>query len=223
MYSQTEENYIKAIHRLNQRELEGASTKAIAEALDTQASSVTDMLQKLSDKGLVHYQRYKPPQLTDKGKVEAMRIVRKHRLWETFLVEKLGFGWDEVHELAEELEHIRSHRLTDRLDRFLDHPRYDPHGDPIPDQDGRMEKREEVLLTEIPEGETARIVGVRDSSAELLRYLDRTGLILGTHVKAVEQFQFDGSRLLEKEKGERLSISYQVAQNLYVKPEKGEQ
>ncbi len=216
MYSQTEENYIKAIHSLNQKGREGASTKAIADLLNTQASSVTDMLRKLSDKGLVNYQRYKRPELTDNGIAEAMRIVRKHRLWETFLVEKLGFGWDEVHDLAEQLEHIRSPRLTDRLERFLDYPRYDPHGDPIPDKEGRMEAREELLLSGLEDGERAKIVGVRDSSAELLRYLDRMGLVLGTDLKVVERFQFDGSRDLEKVDGERLTISFQVAQNLYV-------
>ena len=221
MYSQTEENYIKAIHSLNQRDREGASTKAIAELLETQASSVTDMLRKLSEKGLVNYERYKRPELTESGEAEAMRIVRKHRLWETFLVDKLGFGWDEVHELAEELEHIRSPRLTDRLDRFLDHPKYDPHGDPIPDAEGRMEKHEKVLLSEIGEGERARIVGVRDSSAELLRYLERMGLVLGTDLRIEEHFQFDGSRELIKGDGGSLTISFQVAQNLYVKRESG--
>ncbi len=217
MYSHTEENYIKAIHSLNQRDREGASTKAIAESLETQASSVTDMLRKLSQKGLVNYERYKPPELTEEGEVEAMRIIRKHRLWETFLVNKLGFGWDEVHELAEELEHIRSPRLTDRLDHFLGHPRYDPHGDPIPDKDGRMEPRNEVLLSELEVGEEGQIVGVRDSSSELLRYLDRTGLILGTHIGIKECFEFDGSRELVKGNEEVLTISFQIAQNLYVK------
>lgn len=216
MYSQTEENYIKAIHSLNQRGEEGASTKSIAELLDTQASSVTDMLRKLSEKGLVHYQKYKRPELTKKGEAEAMRIVRKHRLWETFLVDKLGFGWDEVHELAEELEHIRSPQLTDRLDQFLDHPRYDPHGDPIPDKEGRMERREGKLLSGIEDGGNAQIVGVRDSSAELLRYLDKMELKLGSRVTVIEYFEFDGSRILERMDGERFSVSFQVAQNLYV-------
>lgn len=217
MYSQTEENYIKAIHSLNQRNAEGASTKAIAEALETQASSVTDMLRKLSEKGIVHYQKYKPPHLTEEGEAEAMRIVRKHRLWETFLVEKLGFGWDEVHELAEELEHIRSPRLTDRLERFLEHPRYDPHGDPIPDRNGNMEVREEILLSELEESEKAQIVGVRDSSSDFLRYLDRTGLALGSELQLFECFRFDGSRVLMKGDGTKLTVSYQVAQNLYLK------
>lgn len=216
MYSQTEENYIKAIHSLNQRGEEGASTKAIAELLETQASSVTDMLGKLSEKELVHYQKYKRPELTKIGEAEAMRIVRKHRLWETFLVDELGFGWDEVHELAEELEHIRSHELTDRLDQFLDHPRYDPHGDPIPDKEGKMERREGKLLSGIKEGRSATIVGVRDSSAQLLRYLDRMELKLGSVVKVSERFEFDGSRILERSDGERFSVSFQVAQNLYV-------
>jgi DtxR family Mn-dependent transcriptional regulator len=220
MYSQTEENYIKAIHSLNQRSSEGASTKAIAELLETQASSVTDMLRKLSEKGLVHYQKYQPPKLTEEGQQEAMRIVRKHRLWETFLVEKLGFGWDEVHELAEELEHIRSPHLTDRLEEFLDHPRYDPHGDPIPDKHGRMESREELLLSELDEGDRAQIVGVRDSSADFLRYLDKMGLSLGSELRAIEHFRFDGSRNLEKEDGEQFTVSFQVAQNLYVKRKK---
>jgi DtxR family Mn-dependent transcriptional regulator len=220
MYSQTEENYIKAIHSLNQRRPEGASTKAIAELLETQASSVTDMLRKLSEKGLVDYQKYQPPKLTEEGQQEAMRIVRKHRLWETFLVEKLGFGWDEVHELAEELEHIRSPHLTDRLEEFLDHPRYDPHGDPIPDKHGRMESREELLLSELDEGDRAQIVGVRDSSADFLRYLDKMGLSLGSELRAIEHFRFDGSRNLEKEDGEQFTVSFQVAQNLYVKRKK---
>lgn len=217
MYSQSEENYIKAIHQLNQKDSNGASTKAVAEWLDTKASSVTDMLRKLSEKGLLHYQKYKRPQLTEKGVEEAMRILRKHRLWETFLVEKLGFGWDEVHELAEELEHIRSPQLTERLDHYLEHPRFDPHGDPIPDEKGRIESREECLLSELKDGEEAIIVGVRDSSAPFLRYLDRTGLVLGVELEVKEQFEFDGSRDLERSDGERISVSFQVARNLYVK------
>lgn len=217
MYSQTEENYIKAIHSLNQRGSEGASTKAIAEHLDTQASSVTDMLRKLSEKGLVLYQKYKKPRLTEKGQEEAMRVLRKHRLWETFLVEKLGFGWDEVHEMAEQLEHIRSPELTDRLDRFLEHPRFDPHGDPIPDEQGKMESREEVLLSEVQEGEKAIIVGVRDSSASFLRYLDKIGLNLGTELTVKERIEFDDSRVIERTDGHQDTISFQVARNLYMK------
>lgn len=221
MYSQSEENYIKAIHRLNRKDAEGASTKAIAELLETKASSVTDMLRKLSEKGLVHYQKYKRPQLTEQGEAEAMRILRKHRLWETFLVEKLGFGWDEVHELAEELEHIRSPELTKRLDRFLEHPRFDPHGDPIPDEKGRIESREECLLSELRVSERALIVGVRDSSAPFLRYLDRTGLVLGSELEVKERHDFDESRDLLRDDGQQVSVSFQVARNLYVKRKSG--
>ncbi len=217
MYSYTEENYLKAIYSLTSRGNEGASTNAIAERLETKASSVSDMIRKLAGKGLVHYKKYQGTTLTKAGQEAAIHLIRKHRLWETFLVEKLGFKWDEVHELAEELEHIRSQRLTDRLDQFLGEPKYDPHGDPIPDKDGNIEKRRQVLLNQLQPEDKAVVVGVKDSSSSFLKYLEKVELVLGTGFEVKEQFEFDGSLVLETDQGRKLTTSEQVNANLFVR------
>ena len=132
----SEENYLKTIYHLTTSLSTEISTNAIAEMMETKASSVTDMLKKLAEKDLVHYKKYQGVFLTPKGKLAAKMIVRKHRLWEVFLVEKLDFSWDEVHEVAEQLEHIQSKKLIDKLDQFLEYPSIDPHGDPIPNAKG---------------------------------------------------------------------------------------
>jgi DtxR family Mn-dependent transcriptional regulator len=183
--------------------------------LDTKASSVTDMMKKLSDKDLVSYQKYQGVTLTDKGLHSAKMIVRKHRLWEVFLVDKLGFSWDEVHEIAEELEHIKSEQLINKLDAFLGFPVADPHGDPIPDAKGVIKKIEKQLLSEVEINASFHCVGVKDSSTDFLKYLDKQKIALGSVVKVIDKEDFDDTLTVEID-GKRLTISNKIANNLYV-------
>jgi DtxR family Mn-dependent transcriptional regulator len=212
----SEENYLKVIYHLSNLSPKGVNTNAIAAMLDTKASSVTDMLKKLSEKDLLHYQKYQGVSLTDKGKFNAKIIVRKHRLWEVFLVEKLGFAWDEVHEVAEELEHIQSEKLINQLDQFLNFPSFDPHGDPIPNAKGEIIKIEKQLVSEIEVGKTITCVGVKDTSVDFLQYLNKQNISLGTKMKVLEKEPFDGTLKIEINNSV-LVISDKIANNLYVK------
>lgn len=214
--SQTEENYLKAIYGLFMIHNKPVSTNKIAESLTTKASSVTDMIKKLAEKGLVDYIKYQGVSLTVQGKELAVYVIRKHRLWEVFLVRHLGFGWDEVHEVAEQLEHVKSKKLIDGLDGFLDFPRYDPHGDPIPDKDGNLVARNAVLLSEIDEGLCGVLVGVKDSSSAFLKYLDNSEIKLGAKIKVEHKESFDNSMILLVD-GQKTSISEQISNNLYIK------
>lgn len=211
----SEENYIKVIYHLSSGSLNGVNTNAIAVVLNTKASSVTDMVKKLSEKNLVSHQKYYGVTLTETGLREAKMIVRKHRLWEVFLVEKLGFSWDEVHEIAEELEHIKSEKLTNKLDAFLGFPNTDPHGDPIPDQKGEIRKINKSLLSEVAHQKLFLCVGVKDSSVEFLQYLNKQKITLGSHIKVLEKESFDNSIVIELD-GKELTISNKIATNLYV-------
>jgi DtxR family transcriptional regulator, Mn-dependent transcriptional regulator len=211
----SEENYIKVIYHLSLVSPKGVNTNAIAGMLDTKASSVTDMMKKLSDKDLVSYQKYQGVTLTDKGFHSAKMIVRKHRLWEVFLVDKLGFSWDEVHEIAEELEHIKSEQLINKLDSFLGFPAADPHGDPIPDAKGVIKKIEKQLLSEVEINSSFHCVGVKDSSTDFLKYLDKQKIALGSVVKVIDKEDFDDTLTVEID-GKRLTISNKIANNLYV-------
>ena len=181
----SEENYLKAIYHLTVQLEAEVPTNAIAEMMETKASSVTDMLKKLADKALINYIKYQGVSLTEKGTHAAKMIVRKHRLWEVFLVEKLAFTWDEVHDIAEQLEHIKSEQLINKLDDFLGNPTEDPHGDPIPDAQGKITKIEKLLLSELAESETAICVGVKDSSADFLQYLNKQKIALGAVIKVL--------------------------------------
>lgn len=212
----SEENYLKVIYHLSNLTPKGVNTNAIAAMLDTKASSVTDMLKKLSEKDWIHYQKYQGVSLTDKGKFNAKIIVRKHRLWEVFLVEKLGFAWDEVHEVAEELEHIQSEKLINQLDQFLNFPSFDPHGDPIPNAKGEIIKIEKQLVSEIEVGRTITCVGVKDTSVDFLQYLNKQNISLGTKMKVLEKEPFDGTLKIEINNSV-LVISDKIANNLYVK------
>lgn len=216
MLSQAEENYIKAIYSLETQSDKGVSTNMIAEKIQTKASSVTDMIKKLSEKQLVVYKKYKGVQLSDKGKKVAMLIVRKHRLWESFLVDKLNFSWDEVHEIAEQLEHIKSEKLIERLDRFLEYPSVDPHGDPIPDKDGNIEKRNKVKLSALKENEQSILLSVKDSSADFLKYLNKKKIAIGNTIKVLSVEPFDRSMQIEMN-SKQFIISENVADNLYLK------
>lgn len=217
MTSLAEENYLKAIYSLNQIQQGSASTNAIAEKLDTKASSVTDMLKKLSEKKLANYTKYQPVSLTSKGMTVAIDVIRKHRLWEFFLVEKLKFKWDEVHDIAEQLEHIRSSALVNRLDSFLDFPKFDPHGDPIPDKNGVFTKTHDKLLSSLEIGEEANIVGVKEHSNSFLQYLDTVKLVLGTKIKLLNRFEFDQSVIIQIADKENITISFDISKNLYIK------
>lgn len=211
----SEENYLKVIYHLSQVSPKGVNTNAIAGMLDTKASSVTDMLKKLSDKDLVSYQKYQGVTLTENGFRSAKMIVRKHRLWEVFLVEKLGFAWDEVHEIAEELEHIKSETLINKLDEYLHFPAFDPHGDPIPDVNGVMKKVNKLLLSEVELHKEYQCVGVKNSSSEFLQYLDKQKIALGSKIVVKEKESFDDTLLVEVNSKE-ITISNKIANNLYV-------
>lgn len=216
MMTRSEENYLKTIFHLANNERDAVSTNAIADVLDTKASSVTDMLKKLAEKDLVDYKKYQGVKLTSKGKRTAAVIVRKHRLWEVFLVDKLNFSWDEVHEVAEQLEHIRSEKLVEELEVFLDFPKVDPHGDPIPDKNGNIKTLEKVLLATCKKGEKGICVGVNSTSTEFLQYLDKLEIALGDTLEVVEKEPFDSSFLI-KFNGKQINISAQTANNIYIK------
>lgn len=217
MNSFTEENYLKAIYKLNTNPNEGVSTNSIAELLQTKASSVTDMVKKLSDKQLVKHVKYKGVSLTNKGKKIALSIIRNHRLWEVFLVEKLDFKWDEVHEIAEDLEHIRSAQLVNKLDAYLGFPKYDPHGDPIPDQDGNIAPMITTTLDELSKHEKGVIVGVKEHSTSYLKYLEQLDLVLGTEIIVNDIIEFDSSISITINDRNNKSISHKASKNLIIK------
>ncbi len=216
MYSFTEENYIKAIYKLHEQSLESVTTNSIAEILQTKAASVTDMLQKLSNKKLLKYEKYKGVLLTDKGRKIAIEIIRKHRLWETFLFDKLQFGWDEVHEIAEQLEHIQSENLVNKLDDFLGNPTHDPHGDPIPDRQGEIRKSNLMLLSNLSVGVKSVMSGVVDHGSLFLQHLDKLNIKLGKTFEIIEISAYDGS-LKVKADGKNMEMSKDVAKNILVK------
>jgi len=215
MASFTVENYLKALYGLSLKTEGWVSTTAIAEQMDIKAATVTDMLKKLHSAGLIHYKKYQGTTLSETGKELAINVIRKHRLWEVFLVNQLQFNWDEVHDMAEELEHIQSLELINRLDAFLSYPKFDPHGDPIPDRHGNIERRSQVPLSQLQVGEKAVVTGVKDSSTDFLRYLDAQEIGLGTELKVEQLFDFDQSRVVSVS-GKELTFSQQVSNNLLV-------
>jgi DtxR family Mn-dependent transcriptional regulator len=216
MLSFAEENYLKAIYHLSDGGKRSVSTNAISEALKTKPASVSDMIRKLASKGVIEYQKYHGALISDKGKKDALGIIRKHRLWEVFLVEKLKFNWDEVHEIAEQLEHIRSSLLISRLDEFLGYPQYDPHGDPIPDEDGIIQTKPRVPLSKLEAGDKAKLTSVNDSSDMLLRYLDKLNISIGCQILVVEKHEFDGSLEIQIDQKNKTFVSAAVAENLLV-------
>jgi len=220
MPSLSEENYLKAIYILNSKDDGAASTNAIAERLTTKASSVTSMLKKLCDKGLVSYKKYKAANLTEQGKQTAIAVIRKHRLWEYFLYKKLKFNWSEVHELAEQLEHIQSPELTNRLDDFLGNPGRDPHGDPIPDQNGNFPPALSLSLSDLEEGEKAVILGVKDHGTSFFNHLKSLEIKLGDECQLLSKVDYDGSVELLFDNNKKVTVSKGVADNLLIKKEK---
>ncbi|WP_089380300.1 metal-dependent transcriptional regulator [Lutibacter agarilyticus] len=214
--SQTEENYIKAIYSIEVHTGKSVSTNKIAEKLKTKASSVSDMIKKLSDKKLVYYKKYQGTKLTSEGKSIAVKIVRKHRIWEVFLVNNLDYTWDEVHDLAEQLEHIKSNTLINKLEAYLNFPTHDPHGDPIPDKDGNIEHHKNIMLSSAKVGENCTVIGVKDSSSSFLKFLDNTKIKLGSQLKIISIEEFDNSMIIENNNSQK-SISHQISKNLFVK------
>lgn len=213
--SLAEENYLKSIYHLSEGGNKSVLTNELAEAMNTKAASVTDMIKKLSIKEFISYEKYYGVNITAKGKIVALSVIRKHRLWETFLVQKLGFSWDEVHEVAEQLEHIQSKRLIEKLDEFLGFPKVDPHGDPIPDNNGKIKTQQHVVLATLKPGADSIIVAVKDSDSQLLKYLDKIGARPGKKIKVIEREEYDGSMEVSIH-GQRSFISKEVSENILV-------
>jgi DtxR family Mn-dependent transcriptional regulator len=217
-YSASKEDHLKTIFHL-QHEQGVVTTNALAEALQTRPASVTDMLKKLKEQKLLLYERYKGFRLNNEGKKVALQIIRKHRLWEYFLVKKLQFGWDEVHDVAEELEHISSKKLVDRLDAFLGFPDTDPHGDPIPDSQGRFNSPRQVSLSQLPLNKVAEVSGISRQTTEMLELLQHKKIGLGTRLEIKKKFPFDDSLEIKIRNQPAVTISAQVAKNIMVKDE----
>lgn len=213
----TEENYLKVIHRLSEATMEDISTNAVAEQMQTKAASVTDMLRKLADKGWVNYQKYQGVRLSPTGEKIALSIVRKHRLWELFLVEKMGFNWDEVHDIAEQLEHIESDDLVNKLDEYLGFPKTDPHGDPIPSKEGILPELAYSQLSEIKANKTCKLMGVAQDSTVFLQLLTKLNLSLGAKLDIQEVNEFDRSIFVSINDAAPIFISHEVAKNILVK------
>lgn len=219
MLSYTEENYLKALLKLSfqNEDKPEAGTNEMAAYLGVKPATATDMLKKLKEKELVTYKKYGKILLTETGKQNGIAILRKHRLWETFLYEKLDFSWDEVHEVAEQLEHIQSAKLVDKLEEFLNFPEFDPHGDPIPKANGEIPSIDKVLLSELKENELCKVVAVKDTSTVFLQYLEKLSITIGTPIRVVERIDFDGSLSIQIAGEEARNISMKFAESLFVK------
>jgi len=216
MLSLTEENYLKAIYHLSQDGTRGVSTSEISEAMQTKAASVTDMIKRLSSKGLVSYEKYHGVEISKQGKADALEVIRKHRLWETFLVNKLGFDWSDIHEVAEQLEHIQSPLLIEKLDVFLGHPSHDPHGHPIPDKHGKIVAEKNQPLSLVEKGRQGKVRSVTDSSSSFLQYLDKVGIHIGSVLLVQEKEAFDGSLEVVVDGKKRTSLSREVSDNILI-------
>jgi len=216
MNTLSEENYLKAILRLSQKPNEKITPTAIAEALGNNAASVVDMIRKMADKQLIEYDKKKGARLTPQGLKDSILIVRKHRLWEVFLLEKLGYHWDEIHDIAEELEHISDPTLADRLDKFLGFPEYDPHGDPIPKANGKLPKTYTVSLADVKPGTTCRVAAVRDTSNSFLQYLVKLGIGINTNIQVVEKIGFDNSLVISINGEDKTTVSQKFSENILI-------
>lgn len=216
MLSFTEENYLKAIYHLSDGGQKSVLTNEVADAMSTKPASATDMIKKLSVKKLIGYEKYYGVTITKQGKTSALSIIRKHRLWETFLVEKLQFNWDQVHEVAEQLEHIQSPLLIEKLDEFLGFPVADPHGHPIPDKDGKIHIGIQIPLEELSLQKAATVKAVKRGSPSFLQYLSKIGLYIGAHVRVLEKTDFDGSVEILIDQKKKVFISREASQNILV-------
>lgn len=216
MLSFTEENYLKAIYRLSEGGNKAVLTNEIAESMSTKAASVTDMIKRLSGKNLIGYEKYYGVTITKQGKSEALMVIRKHRLWETFLVEKLNFTWDEVHDVAEQLEHIQSNLLIEKLDAFLGYPTADPHGHPIPDKNGKIKSVRQIPLSEAVGNTKCFVRSVQDGSPAFLQYLSKIGVYINASIVILEKVEYDGSLEIVIDGKKKVFISRDAAQNLLV-------
>ena len=216
MITLAEENYLKAILTISLNTSDKISTNSIADEIGTTAASVSDMLKKLQDKNLVKYKKYKGTKLSKKGIKKAIEILRKHRLWETFLVNKLAFNWGEVHDIAEQLEHIKSEKLVNRLDDFLNHPQFDPHGEPIPSKNGKIPKSNTIRLNEVTKGTKGHVMGVILDEKAFLDYLTKLNISIGTKIEILEIINFDQSLSIKIE-NKKTHISHDVAKHLLIK------
>jgi len=216
MRTESEENYLKTIFNLSNQTQSKVSLKAISDILGNNPASVIDMLKKLKLKELIEYDKSSGAMLTKEGLKVALQIVRKHRLWEVFLKEKLGYNWAEVHDIAEQLEHIKYPDLADRLDKYLGFPEYDPHGDPIPKANGELADSFKRTLSELKAGESGRVVAVKDTSSPFLEYLQSLKISIGTHIKVLEHIVFDGSILIETDLQTKQSVSRKFSENLLI-------
>lgn len=217
MLSFTEENYLKTIFSIIEDNKRTASTNEIAEKINTKAPTVTDMLKRLSSKDLIDYTPYQGVQFTETGLKRAIELVRKHRIWETFLHKKLGFAWNDIHEIAEELEHVKSISLINKLEEFLGFPKYDPHGDPIPDRFGKLEFHKDFTIASLEKNQFGLIVGLKDTSSDFLNFLVKSGLIIGQSVGVKDINEFDNSIDIIVGSINPISISSMVAKNIYIK------
>lgn len=212
----SEENYLKTIYHLSKESVDKVSVKSIADGLNNNPASVIDMLKKLTTKKMIQYDKIKGAKLTEKGLKTALFVVRKHRLWEVFLKDKLGYNWDEIHEIAEQMEHIKDEDLVERLDKFLGSPEYDPHGDPIPKSNGQLPNSVKTLLSMVEVGETCKVAAVKDTSSVFLQYLLQLSVSIGTKIKVIDKITFDGSMKIQIEKDIETMVSIKFAESLLV-------
>ena len=213
--SESEENYIKSIYNL-QEKTERVNTNSLATFLNTSAASITDMLKKLKGKKLLEYKKYYGFRLNEAGNKEALKIIRRHRLWEFFLVAKLGMEWEKVHDVAEELEHVSSLELINKLDDYLGNPKIDPHGDPIPDEKGKIAVLKQKALKDLPVKQNAIVSSVSNQTTEMMEMLNHYGIGIGSHIKVLKAFEFDGSLQIKIAKKPECIISGMAAQNIFV-------
>jgi len=218
MLTITEENYLKALLHLSASEMnsQGVGTNQLAAQLNVRPATVNNMVKRLKDKGLVDYEKYGKISLTKNGKKLAIQVIRKHRLWETFLFTKLDFTWDEVHEVAEQLEHIQSEKLIEKLDKFLDYPQFDPHGDEIPSKNGTFKMEIKKTLADCMPGLICEVISVKDNSTDFLQYVGSLGIGINSKVEVINKLSFDGTLSLQVENN-KISISRKIAENIYIR------
>jgi DtxR family Mn-dependent transcriptional regulator len=217
MVTATEENYLKAIYNIQEKDGGMASTNGIAKLVNTAPASVTDMLNRLSGKGLLIYEKYKGVQLSAEGKKIATELIRKHRIWKTFLVDKLHFNWDQVQKIANQLEHVQSEPLINKLDAFLDFPKFDPHGEPIPSNEGKITIRKQIKLADLKIDESGTLIGVKQNDEDFLSYLNHLQIKLGTKFKVLEYIEYENSFLLLVDMTKKLTLSSGVCCNLILR------
>jgi len=216
MLTTSEENYLKTIYNLSESGKNQVSTNSVSKFLKTKPSSVTDMIKKLSAKKLLYHKKYKGTNISSNGKKLAIQIIRKHRLWEVFLFEKLDFKWDEVHKIAEELEHITNEKLIDKLDKYLKYPKIDPHGDPIPNKDGKIDIKPKIKLSNLLINNKCIVSKVNDEDGNLLEYLNKIKIHIGSKIKVFDIIEFDRSIEIEIDSKNKVFISNRVAENILI-------